>query len=115
MIFTTQAEAESALAEWQEILLLRDWDIKIDICRTRDMTFDGAAEVHYKKGKKLAIIHILDPLDYENKYWEQDHETSLVHELLHLHTCLFVSDEDVHEERAVDAISRALVRLKRGF
>ena len=117
-VVLTQDESDSLLKEWQEILRLQDWDVVVDIRRARDMSLgESVAEVHWKKEKKLAIIHLLDPMDYDNAYFPQDHEVSIVHELLHLHMVGFVAEddtlEDTAQEQAIDAISNALVNLKR--
>lgn len=117
MCIFTHEQAESKLTEWQKILRLQDWDIKIDICRGRNFKTDGQAEVSWTNEKKMAIIHLLDPIDYDNDYFPQDHEISLVHELLHLHMAGFVAEdgtvEDMAQEQVADALSKALVGLKR--
>ena len=119
MIYETQEQAQQACQEWQRILRLQDWDIAIDILRARDMGLDGGqAEVHWKAESKSAIIHLLDPADYQNNYFEQNQERSLVHELLHLHMVMFATEtgtpEDTAQEQAVNAIANALVALKKG-
>lgn len=113
-----QAQAEELLAEWQRILRLQDWNIKIDIRRDREMELQSSmAEVHWTIEKKAAIMHLLDPIDYQNDYFPIDHEVSIVHELLHLHMAgfdaKFDTPEGVAQEQAINAISTALVFLKR--
>lgn len=117
-VVVNKEQAEGLLAEWQKTLKLQDWDIVIDIRREREMELEGGqAEVHWHKDKRMAIIHLLDPLDYSNQYWPQDHEMSLVHELLHIHMVGFAAEdgtpEDAAQEQAINAISFALVDLKR--
>ncbi len=117
-VILTQDQAEALLKEWQKILRLQDWDVVVGIRRARDMSLgESAAEVHWKKEKKLAIIHLLDPTDYDNACFSQDHEVSIVHELLHLHMVGFAAEDDTPEdtaqEQAIHAISMALVELKR--
>lgn len=119
MIYETQKNAQQACREWQERLFLRDWDIKTQIVRrTQLVDGDGMGEVRYKHGKRMAIINLLDPVDYESEMlWPQDHEVTLVHELLHLHFVEFEAEEgttqDNAQERAIDSISKALVGLRR--
>lgn len=118
MIYLTQEEAEKALVEWQSVLKLRDWDIKIQIVRRNGLVDpEGMAEVRYKHIKRMAIINLLDPIDYDNDLWGQDHEISMVHELLHLHFMGFEAEEgtpeDKAQEQAIDAISKSLVYLRR--
>lgn len=113
-----QDRAEELLADWQKTIRLQDWEIVVDIRRARDMASgECQAEVHWTKEKKTAIIHLLDPVDYDNDYFAQDHEVSMVHELLHLHMVMFATEdgtlEDVAQEQAIHAIATALVELKR--
>ncbi len=117
-VVVNKEQAEGLLAEWQKTLKLQDWEIVIDIKRARDMQLgECAAEVHWKKKKKIAIVHLLDSIDYDNGYFPQDHEASIVHELLHLHMVGFAAEDDTPEdtaqEQAIHAISTALVELKR--
>lgn len=115
-----QSELEHLCREWQEILSLRDWDVKPSIKRQRDFIVKGNdAEITWNIQAKTVTIKILDPIDYpEDTEWPQDMEESLVHELLHLHFALFTADdgtaEDIAQEQAINAIALALVRLKRG-
>ena len=117
MIFADQKEAEQFLQEWQKVLRLQDWDLKIQIVRARDLVGgESMAEVTYKHTKRMAIINLLDPIDYGEYLWEQNHEISLVHELLHLHFIGFEAEsgtaEDDAQEMTIDVISKSLVFLK---
>jgi hypothetical protein len=119
MIFN-QEQAEAALAKWQKILRLQDWEIKVKIVRQSLMPcLDIMAHVNCVYPSKQALIKLLDPIDYpRDTEWGQDHEQSLVHELLHLH-CWGFSDEDpsspkgICEDQMVAALATALVELKR--
>lgn len=120
MIYETQEQLDAALKEWQKVLQLQDWKVKASIVRGRDMFMeDSAAAVRWTFPKKMATIVLLDPLDYEpNRDFPQDHEKSLVHELLHLHYAGFDSTEPGSVEldlleQSIEAISTALVELKR--
>jgi len=117
VIYETQEQAQQACQEWQKILRLQDWEIVIKIKRARELQSDCQAEVQWKNTKKIAIIHLVDPVDYQNDHFPQDHEVSLVHELLHLHMSMFDQEPDTPEgtaqEQAIHAISTALVELSR--
>lgn len=119
MIYADQKEAESSLQEWQRVLRLQDWDIKIRIVRAKEfVNGDGMGEVRYKHQKQMAVINLLDPIDYDEIHlWEQDHEITMVHELLHIHFMGFEAEEgteqDNAQERAIDVISKSLVSLRR--
>ena len=106
--------------EWQAILNIQFWDIKVGIYRGRDFSKkEIQAEVSFQLATATAILRILDPTDYDRDLWPQDMEVSMVHELLHLR--LAEADEtesgsmeDILLERAIDHIAKALVKLKRG-
>jgi hypothetical protein len=122
MTFTYEndEQLQEALIFWQKVLRLQDWDVYARIARGRELfTENSAAAVRWTLAKKVATLQLLDPIDYEdNLAVEQDHEVSLVHELLHLHYAPFDNTEDdslelYTLEQSIEAISRALVDLKR--
>lgn len=118
-IVFTQEELVEKCAEWQGILKLQDWTIAVGIVRDRQMKNKGQAEISYSLPKKMAIISLLDPIDYDNDTFPQDMEQSLVHELVHLHIASFDetesgSLEEIMLEQATDTIAKALVNVKRG-
>ncbi|MBD8007456.1 hypothetical protein [Bacillus norwichensis] len=117
-IIFTQAQLEQKLKEWQQRLRLQDWIIKVGIVREKQFCVaDRAAEVVWTLEKKMASIRILDPLDYPEDCMEpQDMESSLVHELLHLHLAplrYHFGDKseiyDTFEEQAIESIAYSLV------
>lgn len=119
MVFT-EKELQKLCREWQKRLRLQDWDVKVFVKRESQFINENAAgECSWQLAKKLAVIRILDPIDYgSNLAWPQDQEATLVHELLHLHFAPFAAKDDTPEdtaqEQAIDLIARALVELKRG-
>jgi hypothetical protein len=117
MIYETAEQAQQACREWQKILRLQDWDIKVKIVRQDALrNLDDQANVNCCLANKQALIKLVDPIDYpRDTEWEQDHERSLVHELLHLHFWGFADKErETEEEQAVCALASAFVRLKAG-
>lgn len=118
MIYSSAKEAQVACREWQEILRLRDWDITVGIRRKKDLsTGESAGEINWIFRKKMAKISLLSPLDWEEPCdWAQDHEKTLVHELIHIHLITWsqlVKETDVELEQAIESLSCALVELKR--
>lgn len=112
----TQQELEEKCREWQEILSLRDWDVKPRIARYYDESNLGSCT--WKLQKKMAVIRVQEYDDYDpSNKWERDQETTLVHELLHLHFAPFDAETDtpqgIAQEQAIHALSVALVSLKR--
>lgn len=111
----TQSELETRLAYWQKRLGLEHWQIVIQLKRAKDMRIEdsqGCHESHHSK--RMSIIHILDPIDMVDSPFAQDHEQTLIHELLHLHIDpIQMADtrdhQDLELERAIELISRAFV------
>lgn len=110
----------SVLAEkWQKILWLRDWDIRCSLVRAYDLDSGKGAQISFSRPHRTATIRILDPIDYDpaSTNFPEDVESSLVHELLHLHFAIF--DEEFGsqmvklEEVAINAIEKALITLDR--
>ena len=111
--------SKELLDEWQTRLGLHDWRIKLnDNCKPDDMPVeesDGATE--WTECNKTARIDILDPQYYGERIIPFDYERILVHELLHLKTCL-VSDhvpdlQARYMHQMIDDLARALVDAKR--
>ncbi|EGO63506.1 hypothetical protein [Acetonema longum] len=105
--------------EWQQRLRLECWEVALRIARQRDFDLKNAqGECCYTKETALATIKILDPTDYPQSPFKYDMEIVLVHELLHLHFCMFDKTEygsldETMMERSIDHIAKALVKLKR--
>lgn len=119
VIFLNSDDMAAYCSYWQRILRLSHWEICCAIVRKTDLKTNSQADVSWTIESARAIIKVMDPLDYDNKFFAQDHEISLVHELLHLHMASFDitkvgSLEEVYMERAIEHIAKALVQLKRG-
>ena len=110
---------EQLLKEWQERLFLSEWRIKlIDNCNPEDMTLNGCAGcTDWTETIKTARIEIIDPKYYGDRIVPFDWEKTLVHELLHLKTCLIsdmVSDlQERYMHQMIDELARAFVDAKR--
>jgi len=119
MIYKNDEELQAACELWQKRLRLQDWIVKASICRARDMLKEGVnGECRWVLEKKMANVRILDPVDYPDDLMEpQDHERTLVHELLHLHFAPFDREYDENKdiliEQAIDSIAYGLVNLAR--
>ena len=111
-------ELQLLCREWQERLGLQDWRIHIEILRERDFSKSNrGAEINIVLSNKSANIHMLDPVDYIDCWFEQDQEKDLVHELGHIIFDPFYQTEDglvkTFQEQAIDTFAKALVNLKR--
>ena len=115
----TEEELMKLCREWQERLRLEFWSVALRIARAKEFDLPNSqGECTWTKTTALATIKILDPIDYPESPFKQDMEKTLIHELLHLHFCMFDitaagSAEEGMMERTVDHISRALIALKR--
>lgn len=107
------------LNDWTERLGLQDWTIKLqDCCDPDDMySKDCAGCTRWTEVGKAAVIQIIDPDRYGERVIPFDYEKTLVHELLHLKTCLLTDVEDPLTERVghvlIDDLARIMVALKR--
>lgn len=107
------------LKEWQHRLGLDDWRIKLfDNCKPDDMELsDVVGCVDWSESGKTAKIEIIDSQFYGERIVPFDYEKTLVHELLHLKTCL-VSDKVEslqvrYMHQMIDDLARAFVDAKR--
>lgn len=109
------------LKEWQERLGLTDWRISLHgKCKPEEMALENSAGcTEWNETIKTARIEIVDPKYYGERVVPFDWEKTLVHELLHLKTCL-VSDR-VEElqvrvmHQMIDDLARAFVSAKRSL
>ena len=107
------------LKEWQKRLSLTEWRVRLVTgCDPEEMAIpDAAGCTSWQESTKTALIQIIDPVYYGKRVIPFDFEETLVHELLHLKTCLFYDEKDELRERIVhqviDEIARALVDAKR--
>lgn len=112
-----QADIEKLLTEWQKILRLQDWQIKVSFARGHEIDgHQGRATIYLNF--KQALIKLRDPIDWTDKDFPDDSEIDLVHELIHLHIFAFDTTkpgtlERVALEQVDELLARALVGLKR--
>lgn len=118
-VIYTEDELRAKCAEWQKILRLQDWDVRVSIVRENQMlTKESNAEINVNVQHKLARLRVIDPIDYHpDNLNPQDMEKSLVHELLHIHLWQFTEElegalQDA-EEQALNMITDALIKLYR--
>lgn len=114
-------ELNKQLEYWQKLLYLQDWTVEIRVSRPWEMSDPQAlAECEWYLQRKDAIIRVLPPSDLscvESHFLSgeaQDYDISIVHELLHLHFAPFhAKDDETAHEQAINALSRAYVKLYR--
>lgn len=110
---------KALMKEWQKRLALTDWRIALQTdCEPDEMgVAESAGCVSWEESSKTALIQIIDPKYYGKRVVPFDFEKTLVHELMHLKTCLFYDHSDELRERvvhqAIDDLARALVDAKR--
>lgn len=119
---TFDSEIRKQSAYWQKLLYLQDWNIDVRVSRQWEMSDNSTvAQIEWFLHRKDAILRVVHPTDLGGlsphfiNNEENDYDISLVHELLHLHFApLHTKDKEIPEEQAINAISRAFVKLYRG-
>jgi hypothetical protein len=105
------------LAVWQQRLKLEAWRISVVQARSSELKPKTLGAIQWDKGKKTAVIWVLDPADYQLPYREMldDMELTIVHELVHLELASLPRSQASRssEEYAVNGIADALLGLDR--
>jgi hypothetical protein len=108
---------DDRLAVWQQRLKLEDWRISVTTVHLSDLPPKTLGGIRWDKGKKSAVILVLDPSDYRLPFREMldDMELTIVHELVHLDLTSLPRGQASRgsEEHAVSGITDALLRLDR--
>jgi len=116
MIFNTVEEAQANCRYWQEILRLQDWDVIIELVHHHELNGVIAA-VSSNEYLKVARISLLRAEELRKE--DMDMESSLVHELLHVHTKDWeilnrkYEHSDVLQEQAIESLTKAIIKLNR--
>ncbi len=117
--FANPEQLSDCVSLWQRRLFLRDWEIGVRLARHHELNAsEWSGQINYNTERREALIDLLDPADARpNKTFPHDVERTLVHELLHIHLAPMGAQvgtpEQVAEEQAICALSRALVELAR--
>ena len=116
----TNKEAEDMLSFWMDTLGLQNWDIHLAWqCTKEEMPDDDCVGfTSYDEISKQATIYILDENLVNLAPFTYDFEVTLVHELMHLKTALFVEKDrdNLHYKLLhclVEDMAQALVNMKR--
>ena len=118
----TQKKLEEIVRKWQKIICLQDWEIKIRHTHHSDLAVGRSADVQMNLEEREALVRILEPGHYY--HWlnkEQDVESDIVHELIHIpfqavETYARRKEEkaiEVAVENGVNQIRTALIMLDR--
>lgn len=107
----TNRELRDLLAYWQPALRLADWDIEVKAVPSARLDGDDGECCAYPDIKEAEILITRSRPSSQFA----DHETILVHELLHCHLSpLQTSKTEAAVERIVEDLAKAIVRLARG-
>jgi hypothetical protein len=113
-----QQHVTERLAVWQQRLKLDEWRISVLRARSSELKPGTLGAISWDKGKKTAVIWVLDPADYQLPFREMldDMELTFVHELVHLELTSLPHGQAsrISEEHAVNGIADALLALDRG-
>jgi len=112
-----QEYVNERLTVWQQRLKLEAWRISVVQARGSELKPKTLGAIRWDKGKKTAVIWVLDPADYRLPFREMldDMELTIVHELVHLELASQPRSEASRsgEEHAVNGIADALLGLDR--
>lgn len=107
----TNRELRALLEWWQPALRLADWDIEVKAVPKSKLAGDDGECSAYPDIKEAEILVTRG----EPSSQFADHETILVHELLHCHLSpLQTPKTEATVERIVEDLAKAIVRLARG-
>jgi hypothetical protein len=110
-----QQFVDGKLTLWQQRLKLEGWRISVVMARGSDMPPKTMGGIRWDKGKKSAVIWVLDPSDYRLPFREMldDMELTVVHELVHLDLASLPHGQASRgsEEQAVSGIAQAMLGL----
>jgi hypothetical protein len=110
-----QEFVDGKLALWQQRLKLEGWRISVVMARGSDLPPKTMGGIRWDKGKKSAVIWVLDPSDYRLPFREMldDLELTVVHELVHLDLASLPHTQASRgsEEQAVNGIAQAMLGL----
>ena len=105
------------LKEWVDRLKLSDWVIELETDCKPDDIGENSGLTEWQEVNKTAIVKIIDPKFYGERITPFDGEKTLVHELLHLKTCLISDTENELQERImhqlIEDLAKAFVDAKR--
>lgn len=108
---------DERLSIWCRRLNLDEWRISVNMTHRSDLKPKTLGGIRWDKGKKSAVIWVLDPSDYRLPFPEMlnDMELTIVHELVHLELASLPRSEASRssEEHAVNGIAEALLALDR--
>src|SRR5690349_9541709 len=108
---------DDKLRTWQDRMNLREWDIRAEIVRADRLEPKTLGNIHWDTDVKKATIDVLCPQDYPLAHDAMlvDMEVTIVHELVHLELASLPRSDASRrlEERAVNEIAAALLRLAR--
>jgi hypothetical protein len=110
-----QQFVDDRVSIWQQRLKLESWRISVVMARQSDLPPKTMGGIRWDKGKKSAVIWVLDPSDYRLPFREMlnDMELTVVHELVHLDLAALPHGQASRssEEQAVNGIAQALLGL----
>ncbi|MDX2152360.1 MAG: hypothetical protein SFV54_16600 [Bryobacteraceae bacterium] len=112
-----EAFLATKLTAWQRVLNLEEWKVTLVLARRAELKNGTIGGIKWDKGKKTAVMHILDPADYSvsPEAMLEDMEFTVVHELIHLELASLPKSERTRstEEAAVNNLARALLARSR--
>lgn len=120
-VFADEVEAQTACEWWQKHLSLSDFTVACRLKRAADLPPGKQGTSDWVLSRREILVKLLDPIDYPpDCIVPQDHERTLVHELIHPKLGYFDNTPDdesstrfVMMETFIDDLARALVKFRR--
>ena len=108
----SQEQLQRMIDKWQERLKLQEWTIEAGIIHGLK---DCYAKISYDRYAAIAHLVLLDPEEAlaMQRLQPYDPEHAILHELIHLRLADCAIEHSPQEERAVNAMASALLRLDR--
>lgn len=111
-VYEDEDSAQEACEEFQELLRLLDWKIKVRFAPA-ELFESCEAKIFYTEYDKKAQVYLISP---DDSHSETDHEADLLHELIHLHVDPFSEEQgEKHDlkELAINCIVDSILTLRR--
>lgn len=116
----TEKEANALFEKWRKMLHLEDWEIRFKwSVRADDLPENVCGSTNYVFERKMAVVAMMNEVDYTNELFPYDYEQVLVHELLHLKFAAIDDSENALQNKLVhqliDDVAKWLVNASRNI
>lgn len=105
MIYKTQEELNAALAKWQVLLNLQEWQITAELVGYQDISDESwGAQNSIRYTHRCSRIRVLKDGHWKDEVIAHNHDHDLLHELLHLLTFELANAEGDEQHSCADEV-----------